>query len=149
MSIIALDLGRRRIGVAVSSGSLPPQALQMIERRSPKHDLECLRTLIRQWEPEAIVVGLPLNMDGSEGPAARNARDFADWLAQRFELTVELHDERLSSFEARQRLKGVDRPRTARKAMVDSMAAALILEQWLLSRSRQAPSSDEPRCRSS
>lgn len=136
--VIGLDLGRRRIGAAVSSSGLAPTLLANIERSSPERDLERLRSLVREWQAEAIVVGLPLNMDGSEGAAAHNARGFAAWLSQRLGLPVELCDERLTSFEARERLKSSGRSRAGRKARVDSMAAALILEGWLAANPRPA-----------
>ena len=132
MSVIGLDPGRRRIGVAVATSlRFGAQPLTIIERRSRQEDLARLKSLAQQWQPERIVIGLPLNQDGSEGPAARSARRFAAWLADELKLAVELFDERLTSFEARARLAEAAGDAVARRAKVDQMAAALILEGWL------------------
>lgn len=136
MAILGLDLGRR-IGVAIAedaqSGAYPVGA---IERRSLQRDLESLRTLLRSRNVDCVVVGLPLNMDGSEGRPALAARAFAIRLAEAIGVRVELYDERLTSFEAEERLKGVP-SRSARgkgrKAAVDALAATIILEGWLQS----------------
>jgi putative Holliday junction resolvase len=132
MSIIGLDWGRRRIGVALATSlRFGVQPLAIIQRRSRREDLARLSGLVRQWQPERIVIGLPLNPDGSEGVAAAAARRVATWLANEFKLTVELFDERLTSFEARARLAELAGDGVARRSQVDQMAAALILEGWL------------------
>src|ERR1700683_503688 len=107
MPIAALDLGRRRIGVAVTdAASMGVHPLGIVERRSLKHDLDAIGALLRDRQVGTIVVGLPLNMDGSEGPAARGARKFAERLTDALGVSVEMFDERLTSFEARDRLGG-------------------------------------------
>src|SRR5579875_797749 len=135
MTIIGLDLGRRRIGVAVATTiSANAQPLTVIERRSRPYVLEMLRAVIREWQADGLVIGLPLNMDGSEGPGTVFARKFAAELADQLGLSVELQDERLSSFEARQALMQSARGREARRISEDSIAAALIVERWLQTR---------------
>jgi putative holliday junction resolvase len=132
MMIAALDVGRRRIGVALAGApSLGAHPLGTFERRSFAQDVERLKSMLAGREVEKIVVGLPLNMDGSEGPAARAARGFAQRLASALGIPVELFDERLTSFEAEERLKGLPVGRQRRKPVVDALAAAVILEGWL------------------
>ena len=105
MAIAALDLGRRRIGVAVTdAAAIGSHPVGIVERRALRADLEAIAAMLRDRRVEVIVVGLPLNMDGSEGPAARGARKFAASVAEALGISVEMFDERLTSFEARERL---------------------------------------------
>jgi len=135
MSVAALDLGRRRIGVAVTdAAAMGAHPIGVVERRSMKRDLEAIAAMLRDREVTTFVVGLPLNMDGTEGPAARVARLFADRLAAEFKVQVEMFDERLTSFEAEERLKGMPVRKGARKPAIDAIAATVILEGWMQSR---------------
>src|ERR1700720_1661398 len=123
MSIAALDLGRRRIGVAVTdAAAMGAHPVGVVERRSMAQDLAAIAAMLRDREVTTIVVGLPLNMDGSEGPAARAAR---------------LFDDRLTSFEAEERLKGMPVKKGARKPAIDAIAATVILEGWMQSRAEK------------
>jgi len=132
MSIAALDLGRRRIGVAVTdAAAMGAYPVGVVERRSIARDLEVIAAMLRDREVTMFVVGLPLNMDGSEGPAARSARRFADQLAAALKVEVEMFDERLTSFEAEERLKGMPVKKGARKPTIDAIAATVILEGWM------------------
>lgn len=132
MSILGLDLGKRRIGLAIADvPALGARPLTTLIRTSFTHDLESLRGIIADRQVRRIVLGLPLNMNGSEGPAARHAREFAARLSQALALPVDLYDERLTSFEAEARVKESSPGRKSRKLMVDQVAAALILEGWL------------------
>ncbi|HZY59739.1 MAG TPA: Holliday junction resolvase RuvX [Candidatus Binataceae bacterium] len=132
MSILGLDLGKRRIGVAIADASaLGVRPLATLVRSSPARDFDALRNFVADWQVERIVLGLPLNMNGSEGPAARHAREFARRLSEVSAVPVDLYDERLTSFEAESRLKDFTSRRGPRKLMVDQVAAALILEGWL------------------
>ena len=108
-----------------------------MERRSLKHDLEAIRSRLADRAVSLIVVGLPLNMDGTEGPSARAARTFAEHLRLATGLAVEMFDERLTSFEAEERLRETSCVARAKKAARDSVAAAIILEGWLESRRAQ------------
>ena len=140
MSILSLDLGRRRIGVAVTDASgLAVHPLATIERGSPESDLSAIAALASERAVERVIVGLPLNMDGSEGPPAVAARRFAEVLGDKLHVPVELHDERLSSFEARERLKEGLHRRAKRKRSVDQIAAMVILESWLEQHNRPTP----------
>lgn len=105
-----------------------------MERRSLKADLATIRSLLIERGVSLIVVGLPLNMDGTEGPSARAARAFAEHLGSATGLPVELFDERLSTFEAEERLREASASRAVKKVARDAVAAAIILEGWLATR---------------
>ncbi|MGA2408862.1 MAG: Holliday junction resolvase RuvX [Candidatus Binataceae bacterium] len=131
MVIASLDFGKRRIGLAMAhaeSGAVIP--LETIDRKSLTRDLARIAARLAELEASYVVVGNPLNMDGSEGPQARAAAKFAEQVRSATGLTVDLFDERLSSFEARDRIReaGGD-PR--QRGGIDAMAAAIILEGWL------------------
>ena len=135
MTIAALDLGTKRIGLAVSDhGETSALPLGTIERRIVRWDLEQVAARLAGREVTRVVVGLPLNMDGSEGPAARQARAFAARLGTELGVAVEMFDERLTSVEAEERLARADVGRRRRKQAVDAVAAAVILEGWLAAR---------------
>ena len=132
MAIAAVDFGRRRIGVAVTdAASLGAHPVGIVERHALARDLEAIATMLRGREVTTIVVGLPLNMDGSEGPAAKLARGFAEKLAEALKVGVELFDERLTSFEAKERLQSVPARKGGKTRRVDALAAAVILESWM------------------
>lgn len=130
-TILAFDYGTRFLGVAVgqriTATATPLPHLQMRDGGPP---WDAIGELLETWQPDQLVVGLPLNMDGSESDMSHQARRFANRLHGRYGLPVACQDERLSSFEARQRLSpgaGTGREGGA----VDSMAASVILEHWL------------------
>ncbi len=129
---LGLDLGRATIGLALADDVLrTARPLRTLRRRGEPRDLEALRQVAEAYEVSRAVLGLPLNMDGSEGPAARRARAFARKVQAALGVPVDLADERLSTFEAEQRLRG--RGLTSREArdVVDAEAAAVILQEWL------------------
>lgn len=137
MSVAALDLGRRRIGIAVTDAAgIGAHPIGVIERHSTTRDLEVLAAMLRDRDVKTFIVGLPLNMDGGEGPSARTARTFATRLAEHFNVEVEMFDERLTSFEAEERLKGMPLKKGARKPTIDAIAAAVILEGWMQARKK-------------
>jgi putative Holliday junction resolvase len=130
MTIVAIDYGKRRLGIAAGDPTGLVYPAGIIERHSLKRDLAALSARLRELEASRVIVGLPLNMDGTAGPAARAARHFADQLRDATGIEVELYDERLSTFEARERVKTVSQ-RSRRRHDVDAVAAAIILESWL------------------
>ncbi|WP_341708173.1 Holliday junction resolvase RuvX [Halopseudomonas sp.] len=138
---MAFDYGTRQIGVAVGqtlTGSAEP--LTNLRARDGVPDWDQIAKLIREWEPNVLVVGLPLNMDGSASDMSERAARFARRLNGRFQLPVETVDERLSTFEAKQHLKSQGRtPSSYRDDPVDSLAAALLLQTWLSSQSKETP----------
>jgi putative holliday junction resolvase len=99
--LLAIDYGRVRHGLAVSDAlGMASHPLPALQRTSPAADLAALQVLIRERDIQRVVVGLPLNMDGSEGPMALEVRRFAQALGAALGLSVELEDERLSTDEA-------------------------------------------------
>lgn len=147
MAIAALDLGRRRIGVAVTdAAAIGAHPLGIVERRALVRDLDAIAAMLRDRDISTIVVGLPLNMDGSEGPAARSARSFAAQLGAALGASVEMFDERLTSFEARERMRGVAVTNRVKKKSkrpaIDAIAAAVILEGWMQARAAKTPGGD-------
>ncbi|QRK13363.1 Holliday junction resolvase RuvX [Archangium violaceum] len=132
MRTLGLDVGTKTIGVAASDAlGLTAQTVTTIRRTSLKADLAALVKLVREYEAERFVVGLPLNMDGSEGPRAEATRKFVDTLTQATGLPVELWDERLSTVAAQRTLLEADLSRAKRREVIDQMAAQFILQGWL------------------
>ncbi|HYW04167.1 MAG TPA: Holliday junction resolvase RuvX [Gammaproteobacteria bacterium] len=134
-TLLGFDYGERRIGVAVArpaAGSGRP--LGTLTRRSREALMTAVGELIDEWRPDLLVVGLPLSMDGTPHALTEAARRFADRLHGRFGLPVRLVDERLSSIEARERLRrarSAGRRRRIRRGEVDALAAVLILETFM------------------
>jgi putative Holliday junction resolvase len=129
---MGLDVGTRTIGVAVSDElSITGQALTTLRRSNLRTDLRALCELIEKHGVNRIVVGLPLNMDGSEGPQAASCRQLGRALAEASGIAVEHWDERLSTVAAERFLLEGDVSRRKRRNVVDSLAAAIILQGWL------------------
>ncbi len=128
---LGLDVGDRRIGVAVSdeTGRLA-RPLTVLRRGDPADDAKAVAALAREQGAGLVVVGLPLNMDGSLGAQARKSLDFAGALRERG-LTVAVWDERLTTRQARHVLRTTGAPRRAWRARQDAVAAALILQGFL------------------
>ncbi|HKN01114.1 MAG TPA: Holliday junction resolvase RuvX [Candidatus Binataceae bacterium] len=134
MAILAIDSGLRRIGLAIAdSTDSPAYPLGTLKRSSLRIDLKQIAAWIDGRGVTQLIVGLPVNMDGSEGPSARAARSFGAQLGEYLQLKVEYCDERLTSFEARERLTREGGLRR-RKAAIDAVAATIILEEWLAAR---------------
>ena len=130
--VLGLDVGSKRIGVAVSDPlGITAQGLETLQRRNKRHDLAALERVIREYEVREIVVGLPLRMSGAEGMQSEKMQVFADDLRKRFRLPVHLWDERLTSAEANRLLRETDLSIEKRAKAVDRMAAVLILQGWM------------------
>jgi putative Holliday junction resolvase len=133
--VFGFDVGSRLTGVAIGNTfTASARALTTVTVHDDGPDWTRLDALHREWQPDTLVVGLPLTLDGTEQPASRRARSFATQLQQRYGLPVVLVDERHSSQEAAQRFAaarsaGLKRRRDA--ASIDAEAAAVILERWL------------------
>ena len=134
--VLGLDLGTRRIGVAVSdpTGTIATPLLT-ISHPSLRRDLELVADLCRTHAITRIVVGWPRNMDGTVGPAARRAEEFAEKLRRTLRLPVDLWDERLSTVASERALLQGDVRRRQRRDLRDRVAAALILQTYLSARS--------------
>lgn len=132
MRVIGLDLGTRRIGVAVSDEmGWTAHAHSTVPHRRPADDVAAIGQICREVDAERIVVGLPLNMNGTSGPKAEAARAFGELLAQELALPVEYQDERLSTVTSERVLLEADLSRQRRKQVIDRLAAAVILQAWL------------------
>ncbi|AKU90167.1 Holliday junction resolvase RuvX [Vulgatibacter incomptus] len=131
MRLLSLDVGDKTIGVAISEMASWTSPITTILRRNLEADMATLQGIIEERDPERIVIGLPLNMDDSEGPRAAKTRRFAAAARERFGVPIVLWDERLSTFEADQRLEEAGVPAHKRKAMIDMVAAQVILEAYL------------------
>jgi putative Holliday junction resolvase len=135
--ILGLDVGARRIGIAVSDPlGITAQGLETLQRRNKRYDFEYLRRVIRAYEVAEIVVGLPLRMSGAEGTQSGKMREFAEELGKKFGLPIHLWDERLTSAEANRFLRETELSIEKRGKAVDRMAAVLILQGWMESRRR-------------
>jgi putative Holliday junction resolvase len=129
---LAVDLGARRIGLAVSDPlDLTAQGLPSLERR--RDAIAQVLEVCREWGVGSVVVGLPLNMNGTKGPAAVAAEEFAAALAARSGLPVVVWDERLSSASAEKVLieAGVGRDKRRKRGLVDRGAATIFLQTYL------------------
>lgn len=130
--ILGLDVGARRIGIAVSDPlGITAQGLDTLHRKNKKYDFSYLHRLIREYEVKEIVVGLPLRMSGAEGAQAVKIQAFAEDLRKHFKLPVHLWDERLTSAEANRLLRETELSIEKRGQAVDRMAAVLILQSWM------------------
>ncbi len=135
MRILALDLGEKNIGVAVSDPlEITAQGVKVIRRSNMSKDLAHIRELVKEYSVEKIVLGYPLNMDGSAGEKARETLVFKEKLENVFSLPVVIWDERLTTVAAQRTLLAAGLRRSERKKVVDKVAAVLILESYMQSR---------------
>ena len=135
--MIAIDLGARRIGVAVTDAlrmTAQPQAT--IARRGGQRDLDAIAALVRTHDAERVVLGLPLSPDGEVGRAAASVQAFAARLRQAIDVPIDLIDESFSTVEAEEVLLAADLSRARRREVIDKVAAAVILRRWLDSNAR-------------
>jgi len=130
-TLLAFDFGTRSIGVAIGqriTGTARP--LTAIKAQDGTPDWNIIGRLLKEWQPESVIVGLPLNMDGTEQPLTARARNFANKIHGRFGVAITLHDERLSTVEARAGLFERGGFRALDKGSVDSASAVVILESY-------------------
>ncbi len=135
MRILGLDYGAKTVGVAMTDAlgmTVQPYKTIQRERESKlRPTLSEIAEIVRQYRIEKIVLGLPLNMDDTEGDRAARTRAFAAKLAVRVSVPIEFADERLTTMEAEEILDESGVPRSEQKQMIDQVAAQLILEQYL------------------
>jgi len=130
--VLALDVGSKRIGVAVSDPlGITAQGLDTIQRQNKRKDLETLGQLLKEYEVREVVVGLPLRLSGAEGTQSEKMRRFASDLESHFGVIVHLWDERWTSTEANRLLRETELSIEKRGRAVDRMAATLILQSWM------------------
>lgn len=129
---MGLDVGSKTVGIAISDElGLTAQPITTVRRTNKKADLEALQRLIDDNGVTHLVVGLPLNMNGTEGPRAGESRKLGDALAEQSNLPAIYWDERLTSVAAEKSLIEADVSRKKRKDVIDQVAACLILQGWL------------------
>ena len=129
---MGFDFGLRQIGVAVGNlTTLSSQALTTLRARDGVPDWAALEALVLEWQPQQLVVGKPLNMDGTDSDLSKRAEKFGRRIHERLRLPVSYEDERLSSFEAKQLLSEQGHRGDYRADPADSLAAKLILDTWL------------------
>lgn len=131
MRAIGIDLGSKRIGVALSSGTLATPYEVVARSGDRRRDHRRIAELADEAEAELVVVGVPLSLDGTVGPAAQRALDEVEQLAEVVGRPVETWDERLSTVTAERSLIAQDLRAPARRRVVDKVAAAVILQSWL------------------
>ena len=131
---LAFDFGMKSIGVAIGqaiTGTASP--LTALKAKDGIPDWSMIQSLVKQWQPDNILIGLPLNMDGTEQDITNNVKRFAGRLKHKLNLPVHLHDERLSTVDAKAKLFELGGFKNLSKGKVDSVSACLIYESWLLS----------------
>ncbi len=132
MRVLGLDVGDRRIGVAVSDPlGIIAQGVTVIERKTLDEDLKAIKDIIAQYGAESVVVGMPINMDGTRGKSADKVTEFVGALGSSAGIPVATYDERLSTKESEKFLISSDVSRRKRKSVIDKIAAQLILESYL------------------
>jgi putative Holliday junction resolvase len=138
---LGIDLGSKRIGVALanSDGTLATPYEVVARSGDRTRDHQAIAALAEETGAEALVVGLPLSLDGTVGPAAASAQEEADELARATGLPVELWDERLTTVSADRDLMALDLKAGARRRVVDKVAAAVMLQAWLDHRRLRTP----------
>jgi putative holliday junction resolvase len=130
--VLGLDVGSKRIGIAVSDPlGITAQGLETLQRQNKRLDFEKLEKLARDYSVAEVVVGFPLRMSGAEGIQAEKMHRFADELRERLQIPVHLWDERLTSAEANRLLRETEMSIQRRAQVVDQMAAVLILQSWM------------------
>jgi putative Holliday junction resolvase len=130
--ILGLDIGSKRIGIAVSDElGLTAQGIETIVSKGPEADVQQIVKLAIHYQVKEVVVGLPLNMDGTEGPQAKKVKALAERISRELPIPVREWDERLSTVAAERALLEADVSRSKRRKVIDKLAAVLILQTYL------------------
>ena len=131
ITALAFDFGTKSIGCAVGQSITgTAQALPAFKAQDGTPNWDAIEKCLKEWKPDVVVVGLPLNMDGTEQELTLRARKFANRLQGRFGVNVQLQDERLTTTEARSEIFDRGGFRALKKGKVDGISACLILESW-------------------
>ena len=132
MRYLALDVGERRIGVALSDETATlATGLDTLTRVGARKDANAIAALVRRHAPAAVIVGLPLNMDGTAGAQAEKVRAFVDGLKRRIEVPIVERDERLTTVDAHEILRKSGVAWRQRGALLDKVSAVVILQEYL------------------
>src|SRR3990167_9749211 len=130
--LLGFDFGMKRIGIAVGQTvTKTARPLTTINATEGVPQWTILDKIIRTWQPDACIIGIPLNMDGTEQPITQIARQFAQQLHERYQLPIHEMDERLSTKDARERVFTEGGYKALQDRQIDSVAAQLILQNWL------------------
>ncbi|MBV9303018.1 MAG: Holliday junction resolvase RuvX [Acidobacteriaceae bacterium] len=141
--VLALDVGKKRIGLAVSDElGITAQGLDTFERTRIRDDLNELKQIARRWNVECLLIGRPLHMSGADSRQSEYTREFAERLSRHLELPVVFLDERLTSAEAERTLREAGASLDQRKKAVDRLAAVLLLESYLARQSAAGASQE-------
>ena len=143
--VLALDLGSKRIGVASSdlTRTLASPLTVVLRGRSHEDDHRAIGKIVDEYEPDAIIIGLPIGLDGNEGRAAAIIRSEVIELAAHFTVPLVLHDERFTTATAHRALQGQQVKARERRHVVDKVAAAVLLQSWLDAQLPSGASADE------
>ncbi|WP_422667432.1 Holliday junction resolvase RuvX [Buchnera aphidicola] len=132
MIALGFDFGIKKIGVSVGEKIIKKaRALDKLHAKNGSPNWIIIKNLIQYWQPKILIVGLPLNIDGTKQPITQKTEIFANKLKQKFNISVELHDERLTTVEAKSIIFYNGGFRALQKKNIDSFAAVIILESWL------------------
>lgn len=133
MRALGIDLGEKRIGIAVSdsNGKVATPIQVLVRSKSAKQDHNKINELVNEWEAEIVVVGMPYSLNGSKGPAARLVEKEVEKLSDSISVPVTIHDERLTTVMAAKELdvQGLDSKK--QREVIDQVAASVILQSWL------------------
>ena len=142
MRVLAIDLGSKNIGIAISDAlGLTVRPLETIRRSSDENLIARVKYLAEDLGAEAVVIGLPLRMDGTIGDAANGVMRFTERLRARIDVPVLTQDERLTSYEAEQMMSERGFSRSKRRARSDEFAAMIILRDYLAAMKVEEPAS--------
>src|SRR3989338_8917679 len=132
MRILGLDMGEKRIGVAISDGlGITAQCLDVITRKGLEEDTKELNNIIETYKVVEIVVGLPINMNGTMGDAANKVIEFVHSIKDYIKIPVKMWDERLTTSQGEKILIGADVSREKRKKIIDKLAAQILLQSYM------------------
>ena len=132
MRLMCLDVGTKRIGIAVSDLlNITAQGVETLQRTSFEKDLQRYKEIIEKYDVKRIIIGLPKNMNGTIGPMAEAVNEYADKLKENIDIPIEMYDERLSTKIASQALIQGNVRREKRKNYVDMIAASIILQSYM------------------
>ncbi|WMY95636.1 MAG: Holliday junction resolvase RuvX [Arsenophonus sp.] len=131
-TIIAFDFGTISIGIAIGQEIIAiAHPLTTLKTKNGHLNWSDIQKILQEWNPKLAIVGLPLNMDGTEQAISKKARKFARFLHLRFNIQVILYDERLTTTEARAYLFNIGGYKALNKSKIDALSAVIILENWL------------------
>ncbi|HHV17612.1 MAG TPA: Holliday junction resolvase RuvX [Thermoanaerobacterales bacterium] len=137
MRILGLDVGEKKIGVAISDElGLIAQGIDVIKRSNDGKDMDIICEIVSKYKVRKIVIGLPKNMNGTLGPSSKAVKDYATKLQNTIEIETDFWDERLTTVAAERTLLEADVSRKKRKEVIDKLAAVLILQSYLDFKSR-------------